>query len=121
MSSAIERFQKMVSDFQQANAAAIASATNGGEAGVEPPADAKAPGTVFAAISAANDDTEISDLEDGASNIASAAKELSATNQNGMESDGAKRAIKAQCTETRSRVDAIKASGDLEGNGPSSG
>ena len=125
-SGAIDKFSTMVADFHAANAAANANASHvsDGTTGGSTPAVAKAPGTppiTYAAISAADEDAAISDLEEvvtdgasGAISVAAAAKVLS-NGTDGIDSDEAKRVIKAQCTETRTRAEALIASGAIEG------
>ena len=86
----------MVNEFEKAHAAKEASE------GAKTPAEAPASGgPQYAAISAENDDEEISDLDagDGQKNILAAQAVLASGNTGGEDSEENRRQLKVQCTE----------------------
>ena len=134
MSNQINEFQSMLDNIEKAKAAELASASVPvAEAGGNPQTEAQVSqasgGTSvkLADISSENEDADISNLSDydaqdgsgtKSADIKAAAAILSSGNGGGNDSDERNRVIKAQCSDTRARVNTLREKGTI---GKSSG
>ena len=131
MSNQITEFQSMLDNIEKAKVAESASASVPvAEAGGNPQTEAQvsqASGTSvkLADISSENEDADISNLSDydaqdgsgtkTADDIKAAAAILSSGNGSGNDSDERNRVIKAQCSDTRARVNTLREKGTIGG------